>query len=959
MISNKARVGRALYLLKIDLDTFVPREFSNHHQDESSTVLNQILGQSRDPQKPFQNMKTQDLLTVVQSSWWDVFDRVLGGIEPSVIREIAMSHEVWTSRQDFSPDFAYQALSSIQRMLSAMSSPSTLELDMLKRESLESEEESDQGTESESQVPDSPANSEASSPESEAAAEDEAASVEEPVEAEKTAQPDSEDEPYLLDLIQALREAGALQSQDFFSRATRDGTPPQYVADSFIQELNPALVQALKETGIDRLFAHQGEAVSQSLAGANVALDAGWAADETLTWAIPLAETLLRNPGSHALVLCPERETAEATSTRLERLLAAVGLHVVSCLDESASIETGLGDSGAGTALVTTTDHLNRSLTGQGESWQTFLNDLKFIAVNQAQEFRGHFGSNAAILLRRLAHRLAILGASCQNFVITHGCANAAELAETLTGKVFQPISCLDGASPRRHYIFIDPRESDPSPETGLPDRAGRAALACAQGGKSVLVCCPDENLARQCFAAAQQLVEAHDADAGLLSLRLEEGPISTDSGEQPSSSGQAVFTTVCLATESTPGDFDGIILAGYPGSPRSAVRLMDAAGTRVDEAFAILLAAGDSGSRFAAHNLDSFLAKAPDQIVMDADMAEIIQPHLPALVHESGGRAYSFSREVLGNAVFQALRRAATELPEEEESPLPEVSLRPPGDQDWSLWYEGEQVASLAPYRKFREVYPGSVIDLNGDKFRSGQAEPDNEDGGARQIVLEASDALANLRTVPQFEAAVSIQHESLCLSPAAGVSLHLGMVGAEEKLVQVSVIDESQLDGSPGDVSQSADGLDLVTAVFTPEQEISWSMNSPAFWTSVEGLLAKGRETEAESRDAAALKAVAQMLQVGAQFIFPVERYDLAAYSDTSNIFLVEVSPQAQGIAKRAFDLWRDVLECGASLARRCPCTGGCSYCLLPHSFYGQELDKARGLALANRLLEITGGS
>ena len=44
MISNNARVARALYLLKLDLDNFVAREFTNYHQDQTLTVLNQIPG---------------------------------------------------------------------------------------------------------------------------------------------------------------------------------------------------------------------------------------------------------------------------------------------------------------------------------------------------------------------------------------------------------------------------------------------------------------------------------------------------------------------------------------------------------------------------------------------------------------------------------------------------------------------------------------------------------------------------------------------------------------------------------------------------------------------------------------------------------------------------------------------------------------------------------------------------
>ena len=77
----------------------------------------------------------------MQSAWWDVFDRPLAGIEPSLVREVALAHEAWANRQSFTSEAAFQILNSIQRMLAAMSSPSTLELEMLKVESLEADVE--------------------------------------------------------------------------------------------------------------------------------------------------------------------------------------------------------------------------------------------------------------------------------------------------------------------------------------------------------------------------------------------------------------------------------------------------------------------------------------------------------------------------------------------------------------------------------------------------------------------------------------------------------------------------------------------------------------------------------------------------------------------------------------------------------------------------------------------------
>ena len=370
MISNNARIGRALYLLKIDLDAFIPREFLVHHRDEAPAVLHQILGQPRDPLKPFQNMKTQDLLAVMQASWWDVFNRSLSGIEPTLVREVAAAHETWANRHNFTTDATFQALTSIQRLLSAMSSPSTHELEMLRVESLEAEVEIE--VSEESQIPPS---ADSLPEQTETGPREETGEVEEFESDETAVQPAGVAEPYLADLVRALRQAGALQDQDLIYQATASGAPLEYADDSVIRELEPSLVQALADLGRDNLHAYQGQALSESLAGSNVALQGGWGSDDTLTYAFPLAETLLKTSGGNALVICPSEADARQTSARLDSLLSPSGLQTRAWVGDFPPPSLELPDEGSAIALVTTL----KSLTGF--CWLTGKNSRDFFVT--------------------------------------------------------------------------------------------------------------------------------------------------------------------------------------------------------------------------------------------------------------------------------------------------------------------------------------------------------------------------------------------------------------------------------------------------------------------------------------------------------------------------------------------------------------------------------------------------
>ena len=959
MISNHARVGRALYLLKIELDSFIPREFLGYHQDQAATVLNQILGQSRDPQKPFHNMKAQDLLTVMQAAWPDVFERALTGVDPAMVREVAFAHEAWANRHAFSGDAAFQTLTTIQKLLSAMSSPSTLELEMLKVESLESVVEVPDSEVS--QVVDSPERPEQQPPQEppqadspEIAEEEVANSV---AGAAPASQPSDAAEPYLAELVQALREKGALQEQDYLAQSTRPGTQPEYADPSFLGELTPSLAQALGSLGPERLLTYQGQALAESLSGANVALESSWAADESMTCALTLAETLLRNPGSHALVVCPSAQAAHRAYAGMEGLLDPVGLRAHSWVDGASAPEWSPSVESSSPVLVTTPEILNRHILGDLANWNGWLSGLEFVAIEQAQEFRGFFGANVAVLLRRLAHALAVSGTIPRFFLTGHGCANATELAENLTGKSFQGVAAPAGPATKHHCLFIDPREPDVPVRAALSGRISRAALACVESGKSVLVYGASDMVTRDCYETFVSLCDGLDADTQAV-LRVKDDAPGGDMGEAleaPAAlSPTALFTSNPPSAGQTGRGFDGVILAGFPENLGTARALLETAGgAGREEGFLLFYAATSADDAFFTRNLEAFLEKHPDQVVFDADHADVVLPHLASLGQESGGRVYSFSRDVLGNAIFQLLRRQAAELSDDEELPPSEANLGTPGDQNWRLQFEEATVAQFGPYRKFREAYPGAIINVGGVKYRYLGADEGPMDDSPPVILVESSEGIANLLTEPFFDKSLEVREESLCLSLATGVSLSLGDVALEEQLTRIRAFDDSSL-SDPGDEGQA--GLEVT---YTPEEEVAWRSVTPAFWIDVSGLVGEdthGQDGEGGQAATSAMAALEQMFRLGARFTFPVGPYDLSTHCEGSRVFLVEMTREAQGVAKKAFDLWREILISGANIARQCPCEQGCTFCIVPPIPTGGDLDKARGLELADRLLEVT---
>lgn len=1029
MISNHARVGRALYLLKIDLDSFIPRVFLAYHQDEASNVLHQLLGQYRDPQKPFLNMKTQDLLSVMQSSWWDVFDRSLAGIEPSLVREVALAHEVWANRQAFTSEAAYQVLNSIQRLLAAMSSPSTLELEMLKVESLEAEPEpatvevtgvpqqqtgavpADAGPEA-SVDPDADAGAdgdvstappEAGNPGStqtvqeslfqddgvwSEAAQVETAKVE--VTQEKAAQEKAaqeadlqagesadiavdETEPFLAELVRSLRAAGALQEGDRIVQTTREGFPADLADPESWQELTPSLAQVLADSSDNRLLRHQSELIEAVINGADVVLETALSDDSHPTLGLAVAEFLLRNPGGNALVICPSAAGVSNLAARLEGSLSALGIALLHA--EGAERPGGLSTAGEGPqgVLLASVETLNRSLLADRESWEDFLAKVSLVALDGADEYRGVFGAHVAVLLRRLAHYLAILGTEPGYIVCASGCANGKELAENLVAKRFQRVSGPAWPEGKRHFIAVEPDAAGASFQVEFLNRIARAVQVCLEADRVVLVYAAKEDLARKCYAAAVEHLAAQGLDTSRLRLVAdafaESGDEETQPDNPPTGAG-VVFAGAGPREIMGLAESDGVLLAGFPAAFRETLqRAFSGSNIGDKETFALCFALNDQENGLMARNLSTILDKQPDHLVADPGNQEVIDCHLPSLVQESGERIYSFTSEILGSAIFQELRRESANLRSRADTPQHAIDLNGNGEAGWSLVSDGVRLGSISGYRKFREAYSGAILQIFGVPYRvtggeTPAGETTGEDSSAPSVMLEPLAEGDALFTVPSFVRTAAIQDESLCLSLASGISLHLGAVRLEEQLVRVDVVEgrsgfDSNAEGPARDATEAAAGVHTISRTYTPDEDTEWSAVAPAFWIDVEG-----KETGADDPPMTAggpvagesLEALEQLFRLGLLLNFPVDNYAVITASEAGKVFVLEHSPDSLGLTKKVFDRWRDILESGTALARQCPCETGCANCLAPSFPPNRNLDKAGGLRLADRLLEAT---
>src|SRR5260221_10430184 len=135
--TNHERIGKALELLKAGLGPFVGREFQSAYKDRAQAQAVVFLGDDRlQAKKPVGEWDVAALLKLMWDSWNDVFRRVLGPAERSLLSELRDHRNKWAHQEAFSSDDAHRALDSAGRLLTAVSAPQSDEIEKAKTELL-------------------------------------------------------------------------------------------------------------------------------------------------------------------------------------------------------------------------------------------------------------------------------------------------------------------------------------------------------------------------------------------------------------------------------------------------------------------------------------------------------------------------------------------------------------------------------------------------------------------------------------------------------------------------------------------------------------------------------------------------------------------------------------------------------------------------------------------------------
>ncbi len=684
-----------------------------------------------------------------------------------------------------------------------------------------------------------------------------------------------------------------------------------------------ALAQRLAEHGIERLYRHQVQAVRSIRSGVHTVLVSGTASGKTLGYQIPLAEAILANPRTSALLVFPTKALAQdqlrsLTALRIPGLVAAT-------YDGDTSPEDRRWVRRHANVILTNPDMLHFGMLPNHGKWADFFLRLTYVVIDEMHVLRGIFGSHVAHVLRRLRRIAAHYGARPTLVFTSATIGNPGQLAGRLSGLEVAVLQGDDSPQGEKLIVLWNP----PLVEDGL--RRRRSAMAEATDLFVDLIRNQQHTIVFSRSRKATELIYtwAHDRLDETLAERIAPyrgGYLPQDRRriEAALFSGDLLGVTATNALELgiDVGHLDAAIINTFPGTLASFRQQAGRAGRSQEHSLGVLVGGEDALDQYYMTHPRQLFTRPPEAAVINPDNPLVVEAHTACAAHELP--LQPDDREFLGDGMEEAANRLvqAGDLRLREgrlywarrTRPAGSVSIRSSGGSPFSVVDTSveELLGTLEESQTFNQAHPGAVYLHQGDTYVV-----DRLDLAAREVGVHPQQV--GYYTQSQEEKYLEIL-EIRDRRPVGRLLQHVGSVRVESHVVAF----KRRKLGS-GEVL-SFEALDLPPIEFETDA-VWWTIPDEVY--SAAGV---------DHRDVPGTLHAAEHAAIAMLPLFAIcDRWDIGGLStpfhpetETGTIFIYEAYPGGAGISAIAFDKGADHLEATVEMVDACPCEDGCPSCV-----------------------------
>lgn len=731
--------------------------------------------------------------------------------------------------------------------------------------------------------------------------------------------------------------------------------------------VEPDVLSAFQDHGISAPWSHQANAAEIAHEGRHVVISTSTASGKSLAFQLPIMDALARNPRARALYLSPTKalghdqlRAAYSLTTAVPRLADVAP----TSYDGDTPTEVRRFARERSRWLFSNPDMIHLSLLRSHARWAVFLRGLQFIVVDECHYYRGIFGSNVAMVLRRLlrlCERYAPAGGPGPTVIFASATTAApGETAAELIGQTVEAVTEDGSPQGARTVALWEPElRTDLLGENGAPVRRSAGAEAArmmadlvAEGARTLTFVRSRRGAELTALGARSRLEDiAPQLRDTVASYRA--GYLAEDRRalERALADGElrGLATTNALELGIDIAGLDAVLLAGFPGTVASFWQQAGRSGRRGQGALVVLIARDDPLDTYLVHHPEALLDKPVERVVIDPSNPYVLGPQLLCAATElplddaevRRWEALPVAEALVDDGLLR--RRGHRYFPAAGLDPHPAVDIRgSAGGQIAILEADtGRLLGNTGAAQAPATVHPGAVYLHQGESYvvdslslEDGLALVHAEDPGYSTYAREITDiAVTGSGERIQFDAV------NLGLVP---VSVTHRVIGYLRRRLSGEVIDFVELD-------MPEHCLPTTAVMYTIDPEALLD-------NGIELLRVPGALHAAEHAAIGLLPLVASC-----------DRGDIGGLSTAigegglPTVFVYDGHPGGAGFAERGFRLASTWLGATAAAIEACECPQGCPSCVQsPKCGNGNDpLDKSGAVRVLRLVLgELAAG-
>lgn len=749
--------------------------------------------------------------------------------------------------------------------------------------------------------------------------------------------------PALFDLVEGVLKAREVDHKDRIA-FVKDFDPRDAMSVPWSDVAVPDAIRDGLKGRFPGLYSHQAEAIARIGKGEDVVVTTRTSSGKSLIYTIPIAKALLESDQTTAILCYPQKALANDQLMSFHDLLPPVlsaagkkmGSHTVARYDGQSSDEDRKAIRPAVRILLTNPEMLHLALLAWHERhWQRFLTNLRYVILDEAHDYRGTFGSNMAMLMRRLLVVCGRYGAKPQFIATSATIADPAGHMRQLTGRGFTVVPPEDDGSrqgPKRVWIM------EPAAH---PFDLARALMKELVGkGQTVLTFCQSRQSAER---LTHEIGKVDDADRPVVVYRAglkSEDRIKIEQGLKAGKIG-GVFSTSALELGIDIGALDVCICVGLPNTMMSLWQRAGRVGRAGKPGAVVLIPDERPIDAYYTMHPEKLFAREMEPLAINLKSRTLATWHYACALYEASRNIELIDPATLGDpmSMIAEEHRAGQDQPSYHSDGVHrDYNLRAGGDVSYEILLHDESLGEISRSQILRETPPNAIYLHGGRKYRVSSV-----DEVRKQIRVKAEHSPNRtqtfLQTTVRLQQCWRAGHNPKMKIQEGRLLVTQTLMGLTEKRPDGNVF--ASFPGNQGLRSNILPTTGVVLAIVKPNSLLPRAGDARTAFNGLDPLLTGLLPT----------------------ILGPCDLADFAIHAqwgeDEAKLFIYDVAYDGIDLAIQAFGRLGDLLDAALARITECDCTepSGCFRCVRnPYDDVPTSRDLTRQMVqvLANSLTE-----